>query len=620
VAVDIRIAKAVHKQPKVVPNSSQPNRRILIIDDNPSIHEDFKKVFAQSARNGGGLDEMEAALFGDDVGASMPETSFQLDSAFQGEEGLGRVQEALNAGRPYAMAFVDVRMPPGWDGIETVAHIWKVDPDLQVVICTAYSDYSWGEMIRKLGQSDRLVILKKPFDNIEATQLACSLTHKWELLQQSRLQMATLEEKVAARTAEIVEEQKRFQALFNNSPEGIYQMSQEGRFVNANPALAKLFGYESPQELMETVEEIPSQLFVDSESRRAVEKQLQENGILREIEAEVKCKDGTRKWISETACKILDQDGSLQCYQGFVLDITARKAAEKERSLMELHLRQAQKLESVGQLAAGIAHEINTPIQYIGDNIRFIKDAFTDLHQLISEYEKLETAARVGAVPPEFLSKLKDVVGEVDVPYLSAEVPKAIEQSLDGVNRVSKIICAMKEFSYPGTTEKTPTDLNHCIETTITVASNEWKYVADVLTDFAVDLPKVPCLQGEFNQVILNLIVNAAHAISDSVKQGRFARGTIKVSTRKEDSWSVISIADNGMGIPEEVKGKMFEPFFTTKPVGKGTGQGLAISRSIIVNKHGGQLTFESLPGQGTTFIVKLPIAGQSQMDKGRHE
>jgi signal transduction histidine kinase len=198
-------------------------------------------------------------------------------------------------------------------------------------------------------------------------------------------------------------------------------------------------------------------------------------------------------------------------------------------------------------------------------------------------------------------------VGRVDAAYLLEEIPKAIDQTLEGVTRVSTLVSAMKEFSHPGTKEKVSLDLNHAIECTITVARNEWRYVADMETDFDPSLPLVPCQPGEFNQVILNLIVNAAHAIADVVQKGGPEKGIIKVQTKNYPEWVEIRIQDTGSGIPRNVQMRVFEPFFTTKEIGKGTGQGLAIARSVVVDKHGGSIHFETEEGKGTSFIIRLP-------------
>jgi PAS domain S-box-containing protein len=275
-----------------------------------------------------------------------------------------------------------------------------------------------------------------------------------------------------------------------------------------------------------------------------------------------------------------------------------------ERNRLQTQLLQAQKLESIGQLAAGIAHEINTPTQYIGDNTRFLQDAFRELEILLAEVKRLSTdraaAGHCGA--------LAALAARADLDYLLEEIPKAISQSLEGIDRVAGIVGAMKEFAHPGTPDKTHVDLNRAIQSTLTVARNEWKYIADVVTDFDENLPQVPCLPGEINQVVLNLVVNAAHAIGDVVSAGRLTKGEIRVATRLDGDFVEIRVADNGTGIPPEIQEKVFDPFFSTKGVGKGTGQGLAISHAVIVEKHGGSITFETEQERGTAFIVRLPL------------
>jgi signal transduction histidine kinase len=241
-------------------------------------------------------------------------------------------------------------------------------------------------------------------------------------------------------------------------------------------------------------------------------------------------------------------------------------------------------------------------------NIHFIEESFTALGGLLQDYQTLAAAVRSNAVTPEVMSAVEASVQKADLDYISREIPLAVQQSLQGVSHVSRIVSAMKEFSHPGSVEKMAVDLNHAIEMTVTVARNEWKYVAEVVTDFAPGLPPVQCLPGEFNQVILNLIVNAAHAIGDVVEPKEGEKGTIRISTRLDGDWVEIRISDTGTGIPEAIRHRIFDPFFTTKGVGKGTGQGLAIARSVVVDKHGGTVAFESEMGRGTTFIIRLPL------------
>ncbi len=272
--------------------------------------------------------------------------------------------------------------------------------------------------------------------------------------------------------------------------------------------------------------------------------------------------------------------------------------------VLERQLAQTQKLESIGQLAAGIAHEINTPIQYIGDNGKFLEDAFRDLLKFAeARHAGADAAVSGGGVPVATRETLDEGVFE----YLRDEVPKAIEQLLGGVDHVARIVLAMKEFSHPGPAEKIPVDINRAIESTVLVSKSEWKYLAELTMDFDQELAPVPCLAGEFNQVILNLIVNAAHAIGDVVKDSG-GMGRIRITTRRDGDAVEIRVSDTGCGIPKANQPKVFDPFFTTKAVGKGTGQGLAIAYGVIVQKHDGTIQVESEPGSGTTFIIRLPL------------
>jgi signal transduction histidine kinase len=298
-------------------------------------------------------------------------------------------------------------------------------------------------------------------------------------------------------------------------------------------------------------------------------------------------------------------DGQVEFLSWIAHDLTTRKSGERERHLMEIQLRHAQKLESIGQLAAGIAHEINTPTQFIGDNLLFVQDAFNDLHGLLGQFNRLLEAARGQSFAQDLTEEIEKTIQTINLADLEKEIPQSITQALSGVQRVAKIVHAMKEFSHPGTESKIPIDLNGAIESTLTVCRNEWKYIADLQTDFDPSLPLVSCLPGEFNQVILNIVVNAAHAIED--KLGGKAKGIIGVSTRRHGDGVEIRISDTGAGIPEAVRGRIFEPFFTTKEVGKGTGQGLAIARSVVVDKHQGEIFFETEIGRGTTFVIRLP-------------
>ncbi len=280
-----------------------------------------------------------------------------------------------------------------------------------------------------------------------------------------------------------------------------------------------------------------------------------------------------------------------------------------ESRLLATQRQQGQKLESIGQLAAGIAHEINTPIQFIGDNLTFLNDSFRDVGNALQGYGQLLDVCRVGKPTAEEIAICDEALRIADIDYLTREIPDAIGQSLEGVDRVSQIVKAMKEFSHPDQGGLYPADLNQALRTTLTVARNEYKYVAKLVTSFDPDLPSVRCVISEINQVILNLIVNAAHAIEErNVADGTRDLGTITVTSRRDGGFAEIAIADTGAGIPEQAKARIFDPFFTTKPVGKGTGQGLYLAHATVVRHHHGTIAFHTRLGVGTTFFVRLPL------------
>jgi len=478
--------------------NSDKNRRILIIDDNAAIHEDFQKILGGD-RITEGLDAVATALFGSDDFFKTQEL-YVIDSAHQGQEGVEMVVQALKAGQPYAMAFVDMRMPPGMDGIETIRRLWNEDPAVEVVICTAYSDYSWHEIIEQLeGRSDQLLILKKPFDSVEICQLAAALTEKHRLGKQGRLKTHELESMVEQRA----------------------------------------------QSLRETNERLHNEI------------------------------------------------------------------VERERAQAELS--HAQKLEAVGQLAAGIAHEINTPAQFVSDSAHFLNEAFDDQHGLISEYRRALDAIGGEGEHEELLAQIREAEETADLEYLDEHVPGAFERCIDGLSRISTIVGAMKEFAHPDQRDKSPADLNQALKATLTIAKNEYKYVADVETELG-ELPQVLCYVGDLNQMFLNLLVNAAHAIGDVVGDSG-EKGTIQVRTAHDGDTVRIEIQDTGCGVPAAIRDRIFDPFFTTKEVGKGSGQGLAIAHSVVVDKHNGSLTCQSEEGKGTTFIIRIPVDGKGEKE-----
>ena len=407
-----------------------------------------------------------------------------------------------------------------------------------------------------------------------------------------------------------------FRVITDNAVDLIAIVDRQGHRIYTSPSYTTVLGY-SQEELQSNV----GFDLVHPEDRLNVMNAAAESLVVgqgRVVEYRIRHRDGRWLTFESHGAVVRNPEGEIDGLLIVARDVTERKNAELDRTMMELQLRQAQKLESIGQLAAGIAHEINTPTQFIGDNTRFLSEAFRDLSELRRQFRDLLDAVRDGRADRELAGRIDETIRRIDLGYLESEIPSAIQQTLDGVERVAKIVRAMKEFSHPGTEEKTMVDINRAIESTVTVARNAWKYVADLELVLDPSLPAIPCLPGDFNQVILNLVVNSAHAIADVVGENSGRKGKITVSTALVGDQAEIRIADTGGGIPDHIRDRIFDPFFTTKPVGKGTGQGLAIARSAIVDKHGGTLHFETCMGQGTTFIITLPASARTDSEKTR--
>jgi PAS domain S-box-containing protein len=392
----------------------------------------------------------------------------------------------------------------------------------------------------------------------------------------------------------------RLQAIVDNAQDAIVVTDHEGRIRDVNPAAENMFGW--PRDEM-IGREMGDVLIPDGqrEAHRLELERCRETGDTRvlgkRLEFAAQRRDGTTFAVEFT---VVGLPTNPPLFSAVIRDIEGRRR-------LEIELRHAQKLESIGQLAAGVAHEINTPIQFVGDNVRFLEGGVAGLLSLIGQYERACADLAEGRDADVVRKRVSRAAEEVDLVYLREEMPKAISQTEEGVQRVSKIVRAMRTFAHQSTTrEKQPADLNEALRSTLTVATSLLKYVADVELDLR-ELPPVPCHLSDLNQVFLNLFANAAHAIEDVVRDSG-NRGRITVRSRCEGESVVISVADTGCGIPEEARSRIFDPFFTTKEVGRGTGQGLSLARSIVVDGHGGQLTFETDVGRGTTFEVRLPL------------
>jgi two-component system, NtrC family, sensor kinase len=383
------------------------------------------------------------------------------------------------------------------------------------------------------------------------------------------------------------------QSSLERASDAVEWIDSQGRIVYVNEAECLILGRSREELLSLSVPDIDP-LF-PKEKWPVFWEDLKTRGSIT-FETQHQSKPG-RVFPVEVTANYIEFDGQEYCF-AFARDITERRALEGQ-------LRQAQKLEGIGQLAVGIAHEINTPTQFVTDNLTFLSDSWKSVHELLERYRgAIRNAGE--ALPTGVAEGLQQAEQTCDLDFIDSEVPRAIEQSLDGAHRVAKIVRAMKEFSHPGSADKTATDLNKGIESTITVARNEWKYVSEIVMEFDAALPPVMCYPSDINQVVLNLIVNAAHAIKEKIREGE--KGRITVGTRTQNDCVEISVSDTGNGIPKAIRTRVFDPFFTTKEVGKGTGQGLALAYTVVVKKHSGNIWFETEIGQGTTFFITLPI------------
>lgn len=418
------------------------------------------------------------------------------------------------------------------------------------------------------------------------------------LLRQRRLMLA--------RTRALRDSRERFESLFRHVPAAILVTDASGTIVAANPAMCALLGVASEDELR------PANFrdfYADPAERdRLVRGWESGRHDTWKVEVKLRRRDGREISVVSEARLIRNERGRVESIEGMFTDVTALRRAEAERRTLETHLRLSQKLESVGRLAAGVAHEINSPMQVLGDNVHFLKRAFATFSDVVDSYQRILDRELDGECS-ELARGLHELASEAELPQTLEAAPGALKRAGDNIDAVNRIVAALTELAHPKQGVKTRTDVNALVETALVVTRNEYKTVARVDTDFA-DVPSLLLQKNELCQVLINLVINSAHAIESATRQdGR--RGVIRVVTRVEGDAVAIRVADNGCGIPRAALDKVFDPFFTTKDVGRGTGQGLAIARSMVVDKHGGDIGVDSTPGVGATFTIKLPLEQQ---------
>ncbi len=629
--------------------------RILVIDDQPSIHEDFRKIL----QSGGGkeIDEAAAALFGTPAATPDAAPKYAVDSAHQGREGLAMVEEVRRGGRPYPLAFVDVRMPPGWDGVETIRHIWQVDPDILIVICTAYSDQTWEEIVQELGRTDRFLILKKPFDVIEVRQLVASLERRWRLGRQAALKMEELETMVAARTRALeeaaAERRRADEALerYARRLDGLNRLQRElllpgplaGKLEKITAAAVELMdigfcgvwllrkgdlcdsgcihaaatdkdrlcsrrdqclhlvaGSGCGTQIEDDDRRVPLGLYGIGAIAESQESKLVCNDIA--VEQRVHDPEWAKRMglVSFAGYPLRDQHNK----NTGVFAIFARRPVTDEDDAFLAHLadtaskvvidyqaeedlRQAQKLEGIGQLAGGIAHEFNNLLQVIGG---YASCALSELSPEDRGYDDLQQVIKGSQLAAALTRQL-----------LGFSRRRAIELNNIDANLLVRDLAEL---------------VRHAVGEQVSVALSLDERAGTVFAD-----------EGELQQALLNLCVNARDAMW-APAEGRYG-GAIRLTTESvfltDADWDpqyeiqpgpyvVFSVSDTGCGIPRDVQKRIFEPFFTTKEVGKGTGLGLAQVYGVV-RQHQGAIHLDSELGIGTTFKLYLP-AGKEETEE----
>jgi PAS domain S-box-containing protein len=566
---------------------SEKNNRILIVDDNPAIHEDIRKTLCAQVEDTSDFDSAKSLLFGEEK-AKPAGPSYQLDSAYQGQEALVMVQKAAAESRPYAMAFVDVRMPPGWDGIETISNLWHGHPDLQVVVCTAYSDYSWQEMMDKLGMTSSLVVLKKPFDPIEVLQLASALTEKWNIFHQLKSHLNHLDALVATRTAELQAandklkgeiavrmstetalrlSEERFSKAFKASPIPLaIQNLCSGAFLDINEGFAELTGHTAKEIIGSTP--LKMNMWARPETEHVILRKLRQELTVQGLPCEILTKKGEKKDV--IVCAELFEFGGELNLLILVQDIS-------EQIKLEQQLRQSQKMDAIGQLAAGVAHDFNNILTVIQGNGTLL----------------------LNNRPPNSPDK------------------KPLATICAAADRATKLVRQLLTFSRKQVRKPESITLRDIFSNMADMLPRVLGAQIQIIFDAPDNLPKIYADAAMMEQVIMNLAVNARDAMEGggkltiSAEEVEIGANECRNSAEsRAGSFVCLQISDTGCGISPEVLPRIFEPFFTTKPVGRGTGLGLATVFGIV-KQHEGWIEIESTVGKGTTFKVFLPVSKQ---------
>lgn len=563
--------------------SENINRRILIIDDSLEIWETYRQVLCPDEGNGHSatrqlafiLETKEAAssYYNDDPG-------FQLSFASQGKEGLDMIRQALDDNRPYAVAFIDIRMPPGWDGMETAARIREISKDLEIVIVTAYSDRSRQEIVAAVGWPEKLLFLRKPFDPEELYQLALSLTSKWNI--------ARREEKALQALAS---SEERFRNLVETTSDFVWETNVEGVFTYCSPISEDVYGYR-PEELTGTNKSV---LFADDAgSKKFIATLLACTHELRSFyNQETTCRhqDGSKLFIESSAAPAINEHGVVIGFRGIDRDVTERKHTEIAKKHIEEQYRQSQKMEAVGTLAGGIAHDLN--------------------------------------------NMLTPIMGYAEICLLKTEKSHPMHEPLTIINasagKAADLIRQILAFSRKQTLQPQIVELNDLIKKFSKILRRLIPENIELSFKFGDAPMHLSADMSQVEQILINLVVNARDSISN---HGHITIRTALKSLHDEclnieggaitGDFAMLEVSDNGSGIPRELRNRIFDPFFTTKEVGKGTGMGLSTVHGIV-SQHHGHIRLLSEEGKGTTFEIlfphiQVPITAQEALNATQEE
>lgn len=564
-------------------SESLPVKRILIIDDNAEIHEDFHKILMKAKVLDDSFLDMESMLFGSERETRI-EVPFEIDSAFQGREGFDLVQKAKSEKSPYALAFVDGRMPPGWDGIETIRHLWKECPELQIVLCTAYADYSWKEICRALGETDNLLILKKPFDNVEVLQMAHSLTRKWELAREVQYRIKNLDDMVRKKTKENDHLGALLKTALDHSPAGI--IISEAKDVSirwANPSASRILenAHLFCPANRKTKHDLDWQAFQADENPYTPEdlplfRATSKGEIIRNEEFVIRNARGQEKWILSNAAPVRDSDGIISAGILIFEDITDRKQAEKEKEKLQLEKVEAismaaetEKLALVGQIAGKMAHDFNNILGVIMGNSELA------------------------------LRKCQDI-------QTKKKLELIFKQTLRGKNMTRNLVAFAKDQE----PKQEFFSIDEKMELVITLLKKDLEGIR-VIREYTSGIPELLADSGMIEHAVVNLLLNSIHALSLTQKP------EIIIRTGHQEDHLVIEIEDNGCGIPAEFLSNIYEPSFTLKgtkdksgmykPGIKGTGYGMSNVKKYI-EQHNGTISIHSDLKKGTKVAMAFSI------------